>query len=250
MRTAIISAIAAALVAPTLRADIVSVQASADATLYQASDGSLANGAGQYFFAGRTNQGFIRRGLIRFDLSAVVPADATITAARLVLHVSQANGGVRDVSLHRALTAWTTGASDPDLTESSGAPALAGDATWLHASYLPGDASIFWTNAGGDYAAAASATLATTTSGLQTWESAGLLADVLAFRADSTANLGWFLVGDESVAGTARRFDSAESGSLGGIVPRLEIEFNAVPEPGSIALLGAAGLFARRRRRG
>lgn len=249
MRIAAPIVAAVALASAPLHADLVSVQAVADATLYQSTDGSVANGAGQYSFAGRTNQGFTRRALVRFDLAGAVPTDATITAVRLVMNVSQANGGVRNVSLHRALTAWTTGASDPDLTESNGAPALAGDATWLHASYQPDGSSAFWTNAGGDYAANASSSLATTTAGLQTWESAGLLADVLAFRADPSSNLGWFLIGDESVAGTARRFDSADSAALGGIVPRLEIEFTAVPEPGSLALIGTAALLAGRRRR-
>ncbi|MFZ9882374.1 MAG: DNRLRE domain-containing protein [Phycisphaerales bacterium] len=230
-------------------AELVSLQAVADATLYESATGNAANGAGQYLFAGRTNQNLARRALLRFDVATTLPQGVEIVSARLVLHVSQANGGNRNVSLHRVTTAWTTGASDPDLTESTGAAPLAGDATWLHASFDPFGASALWQNAGGDFLAAASAVTLTTTAGLQTWESAGLLADVRAFAAQGGANLGWILLGDESAAGTARRFDSADSAALGGIVPRLEIEYTTVPAPGSIALLALAGIVLRRRRR-
>jgi hypothetical protein len=234
--------------APCAHGDLVTLSASRDATLYESFDGSLANGAGQYLFAGKTNQNLTRRAVLWFDIAAFVPAGATITSARLVLNVSQANGGNRTVSVHRALTAWTAGASDPDGTEGPGAPALAGDATWLHASADGAGGGTFWQTAGGDYAAAASASLLTTTLGLQTWTSAALAADVQAALANPAANLGWFIVGDESATGTARRFDSADSAALGGIVPRLEIEFEPVPAPGAIALLVLAGFVSRRRR--
>ncbi|MFM7051969.1 MAG: DNRLRE domain-containing protein [Planctomycetota bacterium] len=229
--------------------DLVSISAERDATIYEPAPDLAANGAGQYLFAGRTNQGLRRRALVRFDVAAFVPTGATITSARLVMNISQANGGNRNVAVHRALAAWTTGLSDPDLTESLGAPPLAGDATWLHARYDPAGASVAWAAAGGDYAAAASAILNTTTAGLQVWQSAALLDDVRSFALSGGTNLGWFLVADESVSGTARRFDSADSAALGGIVPRLEIEYTPVPAPGSLALLAIAGLVARRRRR-
>lgn len=229
--------------------ELVSIAAQRDATIYEPAPDLAANGAGQFLFAGRTNQGLRRRALVRFDIAALVPSGATITSARLVMNISQANGGNRVVSIHRALSPWTTGLSDPDLTESLGAPPLAGDTTWLHASFDPAGASVAWTTAGGDYAATASAALNTTTAGLQVWQSAGLLDDVRSFAADGGSNLGWFLVADESVAGTARRFDSADSAALGGIVPRLEVEYTAVPAPGSLALLAIAGLIVRRRRR-
>jgi hypothetical protein len=246
-RTAVAIA-ALAAVAPCAHGDFVSITASRDATLYESVDGSLANGAGQYLFAGETNQNLTRRAVLWFDIAAFVPSDATVTSVRLVLNVSQANGGNRTMTVHRALTAWTTGASDPDGTEAPGAPALAGDATWLHASADGTGGGTFWLAAGGDYAAAASASLLTTTLGLQTWTSAALAADVQAALANPAANLGWFIVGDESAAGTARRFDSADSAALGGIVPRLEIEFTPIPTPAAGALL-ALGALARPRRR-
>src|SRR5437867_2966685 len=57
----------------------ISLAPSADDTLYQDTTGQLSNGAGQHFYVGDTNQtaNFIRRGAIKFDLSAV-PAGSTI----------------------------------------------------------------------------------------------------------------------------------------------------------------------------
>lgn len=232
-------------------AEVVSLSAVRDATLYESGDGSLANGAGQYIFAGRTNQapaGLLRRGLIQFDLAGAVPAGAEIVSARLVLNLSQLNGGAADVALHRSLTPWTSGASDPSGGEGSGAPAGVGDATWLHASWAPGGSGSFWNAAGGDFASAASASVLTTGVGLYTWSSEALLADVRMFAASPAMNFGWFIIGPESSMGVTRRFDSADSGALGGIVPRLEIEWTVVPAPGAaMALL--AGVLTRRRRR-
>ena len=248
MRRTAVAILVISAIATTAQGDLVSISASRDATLYESFDGSLANGAGQYLFAGKTNQNLARRSVLWFDIGALVPSDATITSVRLILNVSQANGGNRTMTVHRALTAWTTGASDPDGTEASGAPALAGDATWLHASADGLGGGAFGQNAGGDFAAA-SASLLTTTSGLQTWSSAGLVADVQAFLADPSANLGWFILGDESSTGTARRFDSADSAAFGGVVPRLEIEFTPIPTPAAGAVLAFAALARARRRR-
>jgi hypothetical protein len=248
MRGTAVAVMTVATVAPIAYGDLVSIAASRDATLYQSNDGSLANGAGQYLFAGRTNQNLARRAVLWFDIGALVPSDATVTSVRLVLNVTQANGGNRTMTVHRALSAWTTGMSDPESTEASGAPTVAGDATWLHASADGAGGGTLWQSAGGDFVAAASASLLTTTSGLQTWTSSGLVADVQSILANPSVNLGWFILGDESVAGTARRFDSADSAAFGGIVPRLEIEFTPIPAPAAGALLALAA-FARTRRR-
>ena len=232
-------------------ADLVSLTAMRNATLYPSADGSVANGAGQYFFAGRTNGDLIRRGLVQFDVFSAIPVGATITGARLTLNISQSNGGDREVSVHRALNSWTTGASDPSGTEASGAPALINDTTWLYRTADGAGGGLAWNNAGGDYSAYFSASLLTTTIGLQTWSSLGLLNDVRSFALDPSQNFGWFLLGDESTMGTTRRFDSAYSGSVGGIVPRLEIEFTTIPAPGALALIavtGLTGFIARRKR--
>jgi hypothetical protein len=241
----------AAFAADAAHAELVALSATRDATIYQSSDGNLANGAGRYLFAGRTNQNLARRGLIHFDVVSALPTGATITAARLTLNLSQVNSGsgARDVSLHLALAAWTTGASNPADTESTGTAPLPGDATWLHASSNGAGGGTLWSSAGGDFSAFASATVSTQALGLYTWSSLGLLNDVRLFAGDPTRNHGWFLLGDESAVGTARRFDSADSAAEGGVVPVLEIEYSVVPSPGPVALLAAAACIAPRRRR-
>jgi len=243
----LVASLAASVCSLSAQAEMVSLSATRDATIYESTTGEVANGAGQYLFAGRTNQNLARRALVHFDIASAIPDGATITSARLILNISQANGGVRDVFLHRAAALWTTGASNPDGTESLGATPELGDTTWTYASYGPPGAGQ-WKAAGGDYIPFWSAVTATTTSGLQTWQSIGLTNDVRAFAEDASLNLGWFLLGDESVAGTSRRFDSADSAAFGGIVPRLEIEFEPVPAPGAVALLVLAGFVSRRRR--
>jgi hypothetical protein len=234
------------------RADLISVTATRDATIYESDDGSSANGAGRYLFAGRTNQNLARRSLLFFDLNGLVPAGAEITSARLHLNLVQANpvGLAWSVSLHRALSAWTTGATNPPDSEGQGAPTLAGDCSWIHSSANGSGGGVAWNTAGGDFSAQASASIATQALGLYTLTSAQLLADVRDFANAPAGNLGWFLLGDESSAGTARRFDSADGVAEGGIAPRLEIEFTVVPTPATLALLPLAGLarLARRRR--
>ena len=59
-------------------AEILHVPADRDATLIEDSSGGRANGSGPAVFAGRTGQSGLRRGLIRFDVAAVLPERAII----------------------------------------------------------------------------------------------------------------------------------------------------------------------------
>ena len=240
--------VAAAAVGAQVHADLVTLSATRDAAIYESFDGSLGNGAGRYLFAGKNNQNRIRRSLIHFDVASVLPSGATITSARLSLNMSQAVGGASTIFLHRTLSDWTTGASDPGDPEGSGTTAVAGDATWLFSSADGNGGGTAWNTVGGDFASVASASVITDGLGLYSFSSEQLIADIASFAANPNANFGWFILGDESVLGAARRFDSSESAELGGIAPTLEIEFAAVPAPGAIALLGLAWAFPRRRR--
>src|SRR5690242_482132 len=80
----------------------------ADNTLYQVATADpsqqLSNGAGQFFYVGRTNQGSndIRRGAIKFDLSGI-PAGSTINSVTLTLQMSKTRNGAQMIGLHRAL---------------------------------------------------------------------------------------------------------------------------------------------------
>ena len=88
----------------------VTIDANRDNTLYESASGATSNGAGDNFFVGRTNQtsNSIRRGLIRFDVAARIPANATITSATLTLSMSRTTSGNQTVTLHRASAAWST----------------------------------------------------------------------------------------------------------------------------------------------
>ena len=239
------SAVASAIA----RAEVVSITASRDCTLYEFVEGEQANGAGQYFIAGETYQTRARRGIVYFDVASVLPAGCTVTAARLTLNSWQGTIGEYTTTVHRALSGWTSGASDPDGNEGIGADPLVNDATWTFCSGDGLGGGDRWSRAGGDFDATASASVVIAKTGLYTWTSAALASDVQLFASDASQNFGWFILGDESVPGTARRFDSSESAELGGIPPTLEIEFTTVPAPGALSLLALAGAPTRRRRR-
>jgi hypothetical protein len=231
-------------------ADFITVTATRDAAIYEDQDGFSANGAGRHLFAGRTQQNLLRRSLIRFDFEGLIPEGAVVTSVTLELHASQGQGGLRTVSLHRALAPWTTGSSNPPDSEGQGASTTAGDCTWIHASSNGlGLGGTLWANAGGDFASTASASSLTGATGLQSWSSDGLIADIQAFLENPAANFGWFIIGDETTAGTARRFDSADSTAEGGVAPALTIGFLTIPAPGAAALLASTGILATRRRR-
>jgi len=248
MRKVLGIAALAGLFASGAPADFVSLSPSRDAAIYESPDGSLANGAGRYLFAGKNNQNRARRSLVRFDLDGAIPGGTTITSVRLELNLSQGAGGASGVSLHRALADWSQGASNPEDPEGSGTVAGAGDATWLFSSADGAGGGTAWQNPGGDFVGAASATTLTSAVGLYAWSSELLLQDVLRFLADPASNHGWFVLGDEATIGSARRFDSSEGAALGGIAPRLVIEYTPIPAPGAMALLACSGLMRRRRR--
>lgn len=202
-------------------ADVVTLPASKDNTLYESATGELSNGAGHHLFAGNTAIPEIRRALIAFDVAGAVPAGSTITGVRLTLSMSATIVGQRPVSLHRAAADWGEGASQAPAPEGTGAPAEAGDATWLHAFF---DTS-FWSTEGGDFESSASATALVDQIGLYTWDStASLVADVQAWLDDPDGNFGWILVGDEAAVPSTKRFDSSQNPDEA-VRPALQVEF-------------------------
>lgn len=186
----------------------VLIPAESDNTLYEDPDGAFSNGAGQHFFAGLTGAGVKRRAVLRFALAGSLPPDVTIHAVELRLNASQVTLGARPVSLHRALAAWGEGTSDATGNEGAGATSTAGDATWIHAFY-PGT---LWAALGGDFEAAASATTLVDGLGPYAWLSTpALVNDARLWQTSPGLNYGWVLVGDETAASTAKRFDSSEN---------------------------------------
>jgi len=224
-------AIAALLAPHAASAVTVDLAPTHDATLYEDATGSLANGAGSFLFVGNTGQaGNVdgRRALLFFDVAAAVPAGSTITAVTLTLHVSKTpDATMRAIEVHEATQSWGEGASNDGANEGDGAASLPGDATWIHRFF----ATQTWTTAGGDFAAAASATTPVGASGtFPSFSSDPLRADVQGWLDNPSTNLGWLLRGDESITRTAKRFDSRENPS-GDFRPKLSITYTT-PGPG------------------
>lgn len=138
----------------SLQAQIeVEIAGSKDNTLCENASGSYSNGSGNGFFAGQNNHGEVRHGLVAFDVAGNIPAGALIQSATPRLNLSRALSGVYSVARHRVLADWGEGTSVAFGEEGGGGTAATGDATWIHTFFN----TQRWTNAGGDFAAAASA---------------------------------------------------------------------------------------------
>lgn len=204
-------------------ADTVTLEPSRDNTLYETADGSLSNGAGQHVFTGTTATGDIRRAVLAFDVAAAIPAGATITRVTLTLNMSRTISGAQNVELYRLLADWGEGSSNAGGQEGGGAPSMTGDATWIHTFYD----TDFWSNAGGDFAAIASASQSVGGTGAYTWGSTpDMVADVQGWLDDPGQNFGWILIGNEAVTGSAKRFDSREH-PTSSVRPELLVEYDA-----------------------
>ena len=209
MKRSALLAFALMLASRSATADVVVIAAAKDNTLWNDLSGGTSSGQGPGVFAGRS--GFmgplpIRRGLIAFDVAGAIPAGARIEAVELTLHVLASSSAQRPVELRRVLADWGEGRSAS--MGGGGAPAAPGDATWLH-TFFPAS---FWSAPGGDFAAAASATITPTATGAQTWgPTAALAADVQAWLDRPAQNFGWILLGDEAVSFSVKSFHSRES---------------------------------------
>ena len=201
-----------------------------DNTLYESELGTLSNGAGQFLFAGNTDSGAIRRGLLAFDLSGI-PAGATVLTATLTLTMSKSIAGETPVALHALAADWGEGAADAAGEEGVGATAGPGDATWLHTFH---DTAL-WAQPGGDFAAAPSAVTPVGGPGTYAWSSPAVAADVVAWLADPATNFGWALLGDETANRTAKRFDSRENEPASR--PRLAITYTVVMEQAFVPVI-------------
>jgi hypothetical protein len=171
------------------------------------------NPRGITILVGTRNNRIVDRGLLHFDLSSI-PAAAVIQSARLqltVVMVPRLPAADSNFSLYRMLTPWDA------------------DATWANAT-----AATAWagpgTLAGVDYAGSASATQFITGTGpYEFGPSADLVADLQAWRTNSTSNNGWLLKCEsEDTRKSARHFGSSESTSP----PRLVIDYSLpLPAP-------------------
>jgi hypothetical protein len=118
--------------------------------------------------------------------------------------------------------------------EGGGAPAMPGDATWVHA-VSPGS---LWTTAGGDYDPALSSAL-TVGNTLQpyTWASTPrMVADVQGWLDARGSNHGWAVIADESVGTTAKAFSTREEPTAS-LRPQLLVVY--LPPAAAVTAVGA-----------
>ena len=186
----------------------VMIGPSKDNTLYQTLDGSLSNGAGPGFFVGTTAGASIRRGVVAFDIAGNIPSGATISSVTLTLTVGRSTSGPQVVQLRRLLSNWGEGTSVGGGTGGgAGGPSTTGDATWIHTFFN----TSFWTTPGGDFSGTISASQTVGDGGSPLWGStAQMVSDVQGWLNTPSTNYGWLLLGNESTAHTAKRFDSKE----------------------------------------
>ena len=215
----------------------VSLPCVADNTLYQSATGDLSNGAGIGVFVGLSSSGLIRRGLVRFDVAAGLPAGAKVLAARLDLNVSNSPVAAAEPLFgHRLLQSWGEGTSVAGAGGGNGGPAATGDATWLHRFYT----SQLWTTPGGDFVAVPSFTA--TMPGLGAFSSVpsqAAAADVQAWLDTPASNFGWLLKGGETLLQSTHRLDSREST---GLRPTLVVTYLQPGQSGAWGT-GCAGTF-------
>ena len=213
-------------------AEEVNLAAEKDNTLFE--EGDLSNGAGDHIFSGSTALGAARRGLIHFDIAGNFPAGATIDAVQLTLNVSKVPDTTpKNFDLYRLTSDWGESSSNAPGEEGAGTEPAADDATWSH-TFFPFE---FWSEAGGDFSDVASATTAVGGLGFVTWlTTPAVVADVQLWLDKPAANFGWLLLGDESEALTAKRFDSRETGGV--LAPSLRILFTPAPTGACCAVTG------------
>jgi hypothetical protein len=169
-------------------------------------------------FAGSTDDGLARRGVIAFDIAGNIPPGSAINSASLRMNMSRTpSTTAQAIGLHKLLADWGEGISNAGAEEGRGAPATTNDATWRHRFF----STSFWSTQGGDFFSAQSASSSVGPLGLYTWSSPQLTADVQGWLNTPASNFGWLIVGAEGGTGTTKRFDTRESTSP----PVLTIEY-------------------------
>ncbi|HVU86195.1 MAG TPA: DNRLRE domain-containing protein [Pirellulales bacterium] len=218
-----------------------------DNTIFQ-NNVNNSDGGGPGMFSGTNGASSPRRGLIEFNVAGNIPAGSTITSVQLVLFLGQVagsgggggGGGGTSIGLHDVLKAWGEGTAGSGNTSIGGTgqgfAAGTGDATW-NASAFP---STLWTNPGGDFAAASSATIAigTTLNAANTWGStAAMVADVQSWLDNPSGNFGWELVNTNETSPTTFSAFWTKEAVTADLRPQLIVNYTPAPEPSTVVLL-------------
>ncbi len=215
---------------------------------------TYSDGGGPATFAGTDGQDAVHRSVISFDVSSI-PAGSTITSVQLILTLGQAppqGPGTATISLYDVTRSWGEGTNGSTASGIAGTghgyPANPGDATWGAAEYE----QLLWTNAGGDSASTASATLYlnnATIGNAFTWSSSQMATDVQNWLNNPSNNNGWELINaNEKTAYSLYGFYSREWATFPGgeasQEPALVVTYTpptVVPVP--VWAVAAAGMF-------
>lgn len=228
------------------RAATITIGASQDGTIYS-NHVERGSGGGNALIVGTNGRDDPRRALITFDVASHVPAGAIIQDVKLTMVMGQLPTEPEEIStveLHRLTTSWGEGTTQQQNPPNDsfggmgqGAPAHAGDVTWIARFW--GASPTPWTTPGGDFAAAVSGSAAI---GLPidvpySWEStAAMVGDVQDWLDNPASNNGWILKNvDETSMSTFRVFYSRQTATAA-LRPQLSITYQVVPEPSSITL--------------
>jgi hypothetical protein len=214
------------------RADVMTLIPNKDTTIYQANPAN-SNGAGQAMFIGMASASGACRGLVGFDIAGNIPAGSTVTGVQLRLVLSGASAietQDRQIELHRLLADWGEGSAGQGSGAAHGGggqgfptPADGTAATWSHRFFD----TVPWTNAGGDFAATASAAtlVGSDANTAFVWGATpAMVEDVQAWLDNPSSNFGWLLLGDESTDSTNRIFFTREA-QTSGMAPSLTVIF-------------------------
>lgn len=217
----------------------VALSPSKDNTIFSAPPNN-SNGSGGHLYAGVTDGGSLRRGLIRFDLSGI-PAGSVITSATLTMRMVKTQGGSVAVNLHKLNQDWGEAGSNSGSSidaGGSGAPAATGDATWnnrLHPSTA-------WTTTGGNFVATISGTTSVNNVGTYNWTGAQMIADIQAWVNTASTNFGWLIKTTEGGSKNVKKFSSRNNATVSER-PSLSVTYTA-PTPVTLAFLKAAEVKA------
>lgn len=198
------------LLCASATADVVAIEPSKDATIYNDGVGNRADGAGSTMYSGLagTNTTWpVRRALVAFDVAGAVPAGATIQSVQLKLYMSKTVVASKTFGIHRVTTGWNEGPTSG--FSGNGNAAAVGDTTWLHTFWN----NQFWNTPGGDFVASASASTSIgSASQYYTWGStSAMVSDVQAWLDTPSSSHGWIVIGPESGGKSAKQFESGES---------------------------------------
>lgn len=219
MRTTVL--ISALFFSTAVLAETVFIAPSHDNTMYEHAQGALSNGSGDHLFVGRNASGDIRRGLISFHNLDAIPDHATIQSVKLHLYSNRQDSPAMAIRVSSVTADWCEGDSHAAGEEDDGAPAQAGDATWIW-RFWP---DVPWNSSGGDFVATSSAQANVGGIGSHMFGSSnGMVADVTDWKENPETNFGWILSAPEGVTGV-KRFHSRSNADAGNR-PVLEVEYS------------------------